>query len=54
MPYLISALKNAGYSFEEVAAEFDRQGWSEWVSVFSTYGIAASDVTAYLVTKVLP
>ncbi|WP_341346757.1 S-layer homology domain-containing protein [Paenibacillus sp. FSL H3-0469] len=51
MPYLISALKNAGYSFEEVAAEFDRQGWSEWVSVFSTYGIAASDVTAYLVTK---
>ncbi|MEK5467682.1 S-layer homology domain-containing protein [Paenibacillus sp. FSL R7-0210] len=51
MPYLISALKNAGYSFEEVAAEFDSQGWSEWVAAFSTYGIAANDVTAYLVTK---
>lgn len=51
MPYLISALKNAGYSFEEVAAEFDRQGWNEWVAAFSKYGIAANDVTAFLVTK---
>jgi hypothetical protein len=48
MPYLISALKNAGYSFEVVAAEFDSKGWTEWIAVFSKYGIAASDVAAYL------
>ncbi|WP_169834445.1 S-layer homology domain-containing protein [Paenibacillus donghaensis] len=51
MPYLMSALKNAGYSFEEVAAEFDSKGWTEWIAVFSKYGIAASDVTAYLKNK---
>ncbi|MCM3749818.1 S-layer homology domain-containing protein [Paenibacillus pasadenensis] len=51
MPYLMSSLKNAGYSFEEVAAAFDGKGWSEWIAVFSKYGIAASDVVAYLDSK---
>jgi len=51
MPYLLSALQNAGYSFEEVAAAFDSKGWTEWIAVFSKYGIAASDVTAYLKNK---
>ncbi|MFF2912095.1 S-layer homology domain-containing protein [Paenibacillus sp. NPDC057934] len=54
MPYLLSALKNAGYAFEEVAAAFDSKGWSEWIMAFSSYGIAASDVTAYLKSTGLP
>lgn len=51
LPYLTSALKNAGYAFEDVAASFDRRGWSEWILAFSRYGIAASDVAAYLIGK---
>ncbi|MCM3628712.1 S-layer homology domain-containing protein [Paenibacillus glycanilyticus] len=51
LPYLTSALKNAGYAFEDVAESFDRRGWSEWILAFSRYGISASDVAAYLIGK---
>ncbi|WP_164545489.1 S-layer homology domain-containing protein [Paenibacillus albus] len=51
LPYLTSALKNAGYAFEDIAASFDRRGWSEWILAFSRYGIAASEVAAYLIGK---
>ncbi|WP_090108697.1 S-layer homology domain-containing protein [Cohnella sp. OV330] len=47
-PYVMSALKNTGYAFEEVAAEFDRLNIANWIAAFSKNGIAASDVAAYL------
>lgn len=47
-PYVMSALKNTGYAFEDVAAKFDRLNIANWIAVFSKNGIAASDVAAYL------
>ncbi|THF83225.1 S-layer homology domain-containing protein [Cohnella fermenti] len=50
-PYVLASLKNSGYAFEDVAAEFDRLGLSRWIDAFHNNGIAASDVAAYLKSK---
>jgi len=47
-PYVMAALKNAGYAFEEVAAEFERLSLNGWIAAFYKNGIAAGDVAAYL------
>ncbi|WP_336789227.1 S-layer homology domain-containing protein [Paenibacillus sp. MMO-177] len=50
-PYVLSALKNSGYAFEDIAAEFDRLGLNNWIVAFNKNGIAAGDVAAYLKSK---
>ncbi|WP_168735462.1 S-layer homology domain-containing protein [Cohnella fermenti] len=48
LPRLTATLKDSGYPFVDIAAAFDERGWSDWIMEFSRYGIAASEVVAYL------
>lgn len=50
LPYMTSVLRNAGYKFTDIAAVFEDKGWTDWIRAFYRYGIAASEVAAYLIS----
>jgi hypothetical protein len=50
VPYLMSVLKDSGYSFQDIAAALDQDSrmHDRWLSAFRTYGLSFLDAAAYL------
>ncbi|MBO9600781.1 MAG: hypothetical protein J7559_23535, partial [Cohnella sp.] len=50
VPYLMSVLKDSGYSFQDIAAALDQDSRMHdlWLSAFRRYGLSFIDAAAYL------
>lgn len=50
VPYLMSVLKDSGYSFQDIAAALDQDSRMHdlWLSAFRKYGLSFMDAAAYL------